>query len=77
MSVEEAARNLGSLSNARVDGIQGVLTHPVLDNFKGLAQPLHFVTLLFQELEDVFQSFISWKSPALFIPLFNGFGIHK
>ena len=56
------------------DGGRGVLTHPVLDNFKGQAQPGHFFTLLFQELDDVFQSFISLKSLTLFIPLF---GIHK
>ena len=45
--------------------------------FKGQAQPLHFFILLFQELEDVFQSFVSPKSLTLFIPLFYLFGVHK
>ena len=62
MSVEEAVQNLGSLSITRIDGGRCVSTHPVLDHFKGQAQLLHFFTLLFQELEDVFQSPIFRKS---------------
>ena len=73
MNFKEVTQNLGNLSNARFDVGRGILTHPVLDDFKGQAQPLHFFISLFQGLEDVIQSFISRKSLTLFIPPFQIF----
>ena len=77
MSVKEAAQNVGSLSNTRFDSGRRVLTHPVLYNFQGHAQPLHFFALLFLELEDVFQSSIFRKNFKLLVPHFRFFNIHK